>query len=62
MKPITISRIFHRQEARLSLVFDYDEELIDTRTLEETVIVASRRIGLCDYRPRYGTFDVVVLS
>ena len=29
MKPITISRIFHRQEERLSLVFDYDEELIE---------------------------------
>lgn len=36
----------------------YDEELIDTRTLQETIMVASTRIGLCDYRPRYGTFDV----
>ena len=39
----------------------FDENIISQRTLLEVVGVAGERIGLCDYRPRYGLFNSKVV-
>jgi hypothetical protein len=39
----------------------YDENIISERTLSEVIGVAGDRIGLCDYRPRYGLFNSKII-
>ncbi len=40
----------------------YEAELIDEGDLVNIVKTTGRRIGLCDYRPTYGRFDVQVIG
>jgi len=39
----------------------YDDSIIGERTMLETITTAGDRIGLCDYRPRYGLFNAKVI-
>jgi hypothetical protein len=40
--------------------FELDEGLLDERRLLQIAKIAGRDVGLCDWRPRYGTFDVTL--
>lgn len=44
---------------RASFTIYYDETLIDTDTIKGLLIRAGQQIGICDYRPRYGKFEVL---
>jgi hypothetical protein len=48
--------IFH--EWRLDVTIMYDENIIDRRTLLESVQTAGNIVGLCEQRPRLGRFAV----
>jgi len=37
---------------------EYDPEIWDKDALLETMVLGGKYIGLCDYRPRYGKFEV----
>lgn len=50
---------FDKWAVEFTLLFD--ESVINERTLLETVAVAGDQIGMCDYRPRYGLFNAVVV-
>lgn len=47
-----------------SLKFDitYDEKVFSDATIKELVIQGGQKIGLCDYRPKYGRYDVVSIT
>ncbi len=42
----------------LSFALEYDPDHLDRDALERAVVNAGSRVGLGDYRPRYGRFDV----
>lgn len=44
---------------RATFTVFYDETLIDTEDVKEILIRAGQQIGICDYRPRYGKFEVL---
>ena len=46
----------------ISFTLDYDESIFSDTEMEEIMITAGKYIGLNDYRPRYGTFEPVILK
>jgi len=50
--------IFHKWSLAADL--SYDDQEIDTETMSNILRVAGRRIGIGDYRPRYGRFTVTI--
>lgn len=49
---------FDRWEITFTL--RYDEEKIDLETIVQAMEYAGPYVGLCDYRPRYGTFSATI--
>jgi hypothetical protein len=47
-----------------SIEFDYayDETELDEQSVITAAEIAGRLVGLCDYRPRFGRFDVEVVA
>lgn len=43
----------------LSFIVLYDEKMIDPKIVLSAMDYAGKYVGLCDYRPRYGRFEVV---
>ena len=50
---------FDKWAIQFTLLFD--ENIISERTLSEVITVAGERIGLCDYKPRYGLFNAKII-
>jgi hypothetical protein len=46
-------------EWELEFTVEYSPDLVQRDRLEEWVEVAGRQIGLSDWRPNYGRFEVV---
>jgi len=48
--------------AHWSVNFDmvFDDEIFSEDEIKELLITAGKYTGLCDYRPRYGTFEPVI--
>jgi hypothetical protein len=40
----------------------YDPELIEGESIKKALEVAGREIGICDYRPKYGRFEIINLE
>jgi hypothetical protein len=40
----------------------YDESLIDPTQVRESLKIAGSQVGLCDWRPKYGRFEVVDIT
>ena len=49
--------IFNEWHCAVQIV--YNEELIDAGTLQNIAEYAGRFVGICDFRPKYGRFEVV---
>jgi hypothetical protein len=49
--------IFHQWE--LEFVVSYDPEIIDANTIQQWLEMGGRRVGLSDWRPKYGRFEVL---
>ena len=47
-----------------SLKFDiiYDEKVFSDTTIKDLVSEGGQKIGLCDYRPKYGRYDVISIT
>lgn len=47
---------------RWSITFDmtYEEDIFSESEIEEIFKIAGKYMGLCDYRPRYGTFEAII--
>lgn len=43
----------------LDVTLEYDPLIFDEETIIQIAETAGRYIGLCDYRPRYGKFEVI---
>lgn len=44
---------------QLKFSVHYLSDTIDVKQLNEAVVIAGRIIGLCDWRPRFGRFEVI---
>ena len=56
---VTLSRPrFDHWKVQFSL--DYDEDIFSDNEIQELLATAGKYIGLCDYRPRYGTFEPII--
>lgn len=43
----------------IEFALDYDDEILSVSQVEQIVQIAGRNIGLCDYRPKFGRFEIV---
>lgn len=43
----------------LEFVVNYDPEVIDSETIKTWLILAGQRVGLSDWRPKFGRFEVL---
>jgi hypothetical protein len=50
------------REWSLSFTLEFDPEVLNKREIVEASEGAGHRVGLCDWRPRYGRFNSEVLS
>ena len=46
-------------EWSLEFIIQFDEKNIDVHDVKKALIEAGTQIGICDYRPKFGRFDVV---
>ena len=46
----------------IEFTLQYDESVFSDNEIEEILITAGKYVGLCDYRPRYGTFSHTILT
>ena len=46
----------------LEFILVYDEKVFSDSTIKELLITGGHKIGLCDYRPKYGRFDVISIE
>jgi len=46
----------------LQFVVSFDPDVLDERTISAWIEIAGRRIGLSDWRPRFGRFEVVKIT
>lgn len=44
----------------LTFTIDYDETVFNADDIKAMLLIGGTKIGLCDYRPRYGTFAAKV--
>ncbi|MHA2068823.1 MAG: hypothetical protein ACXABY_31055 [Candidatus Thorarchaeota archaeon] len=47
---------FHNWAA--DIILEFDDEFVDLDTVKRWVEVAGRQVGLCDWRPKFGRFEV----
>jgi hypothetical protein len=40
----------------------YDEKVFNDSTIKEMLATGGQRIGLCDYRPKYGRFEIISVT
>jgi hypothetical protein len=46
----------------LKFKITYDESVFNDKTVKELVVVGGQKIGLCDYRPSHGRYEVISVS
>lgn len=46
-------------EWSLEFIIQFDEKNIDAHDVKKALIEAGTQIGICDYRPKFGRFDVI---
>jgi hypothetical protein len=44
----------------INFTITYDELILDQEAMGQIFDIAGRQIGICDYRPRYGRFEVYI--
>jgi len=45
---------------KINFALEYDEDIFNESEISDILNVAGRYVGLCDYRERYGHFEVVI--
>ncbi|MFA6282149.1 MAG: hypothetical protein WCY05_06595 [Candidatus Omnitrophota bacterium] len=56
----TITRCRPRfDDWELEFEIEYDNEIVNEETITEALLYAGKYIGICDYRPKYGRFQII---